>query len=151
MFEEWKESSYEGYLVSTKGRVIGAKGKLIKPQLVSGGYAYINRRSFRFYVHREVAKAFIPTEDLTLEVNHKDLDKTNNNIENLEWCTSAENKAHRFRGTKRGVRQRKGRTNWQANITINDEFIHLGMFENKEDAYEEFYNFYSLYYGVKPW
>jgi hypothetical protein len=45
-------------------------------------------------VHRLVAEAFIPTDNLNNQINHIDGDKTNNNIANLEWVTAAENMRH---------------------------------------------------------
>jgi hypothetical protein len=47
-----------------------------------------------FYVHRLVAQHFIPNPDNFPEVNHKDFDKWNNNLNNLEWVTQLENMTH---------------------------------------------------------
>ena len=104
MKEEWKNiAGYEGlYEVSNMGRVrslnynrrIG-KIKVLKPQNNGQGYLVVklskNREGKRFKVHRLVAQTFIPNPFGKPQVNHKDENKTNNNVENLEWVTAKEN------------------------------------------------------------
>lgn len=73
------------------GFSVNKKGRVMKTPLNSDGYPIIHlkadgrRRTTR--VHRIVAESLIPNPNNFSEVNHKDEDKTNNNIDNLEWCT----------------------------------------------------------------
>mgnify|MGYP003653391348 CR=1 FL=1 len=112
--EQWLQvPGYERYLVSNTGRVISTlknRTKELKAQQDGIGYLhyrlypedkrhglYANNRGVRpklFKAHRLVAETFIPNGDTKLQINHKDADKHNNVITNLEWCTAQQNIQH---------------------------------------------------------
>ncbi len=98
MIEEWKPVvGYEGlYEVSNLGRIRNSKrGKLIDI-FDNNGYQrcelWKNNHRRRYMVHRVVAMTWIPNDDLSQDqVNHKNEIKTDNRVENLEWCTASYN------------------------------------------------------------
>jgi len=118
MKEIWKDVvGYEGaYMCSNKGRfkrlkdvifVIDEKQKrqyykTIKQKMLKqfkdcNGYYVVNIDGKRMRAHRLLSKSFIPNPLNKAQVNHKDLDKSNNNINNLEWVTPKENVKHAIR------------------------------------------------------
>ena len=103
--EIWKPlSRLPGYEVSNKGRVRSLKsGKPKLMTLVDNKKGYLlcclihDKKRYTCYAHRLVAEAFIPTQFNIeqMEVNHKDKNRKNNCLENLEWVTPMDNHLHR--------------------------------------------------------
>lgn len=97
MEEIWKDiEGYEGmYQVSNMGRVKSLRRNIILSQGIANGYEMVtlstNNISKGYYIHRLVANAFIPNPDNLPQVNHKDENKLNNCVDNLEWCTQEYN------------------------------------------------------------
>lgn len=104
--EEFRElDSY--YLVSNKGRIKSKRSnKILKTHFDSKkrGYVYITlnydgiKRSYQ--VHRLVANLFLPNPNNYPCINHKDENPSNNNVENLEWCTYSYNLSYGSKTTR---------------------------------------------------
>ena len=110
MREEWRDiKRYEGYYqVSNTGKVKSlertvrcARGYKIVPEKIlegydnGNGYLYVKLckegKKKQYRINRLVAQAFLDNPNNLPEVNHKDEDKANNCVENLEWCTKQYN------------------------------------------------------------
>ena len=123
MSEIWKTiKEYNGdYEVSNYGNVrtnIGTTPRLLKPYFLDG-YAFVHLRGKNIRIHRLVAAAFIENPNNYECVNHKDYNRLNNHVENLEWCTKKYNaiysrtrfiKPHASTRTLKYIRQTKSNT-----------------------------------------
>ena len=125
--EIWKDVvGFENlYQVSNLGRVKRKKGETIykdgriahfsetvlKPTIFKKGYlmVYLSKNSIKKtkQVHRIAAEAFIPNPDRKETVNHKDCNKLNNNVSNLEWMTNLENIQHSIENGRYKYREEK--------------------------------------------
>ena len=113
LFEIWKDiNGYEGlYMVSNFGRVKSLsrtveyyngrhyyESKILKPTVGNHGYYNVSlckdKKWKHHLVHRLVAEAFLPNPNGYKQVNHKDENKLNNHVDNLEWCTQQYNLAY---------------------------------------------------------
>lgn len=92
-----KIKGFENYLIDENGNVYSQRSeKFIKPFFNSNGYLIVklfkDGKRFYFFVHKLVALTYLEDSfEEGLEVNHKDANRQNNNVDNLEWITHAEN------------------------------------------------------------
>ena len=148
MEEIWKDiTGYENlYMVSNYGNIKRVKSnRILKPALQKiTGYLRLslckNNIKKNASLHRIVAQEFIENFKNEDHINHKDYDKTNNYLDNLEIVSRIENQCHRRKNENNsskymGVHYHKSSKKYRANISINGERIYIGIFDDEEDAY----------------
>ena len=139
VIEKWKPiKGYEGlYEISNYGDIRSytkrSNGKLLKPQISRKGYLtvmlYKDSVVKCLKIHRLVAQAFLPNPDNLPQINHKDENKRNNDVNNLEWCTNEYNHNYGSRNKRSGVNAGISNTNNPLTsksikqYTMNGEFV----------------------------
>lgn len=134
---------YPEYSVDTEGTVYNKYGKILKPQNYKGYdsvYLYKNKKRRKLRVQRIVAHTFLGLDlnDTKAQVHHKDSNRINNSLENLEVCTNRHN-ARQIERTNnyQGVTKRVNGT-YKAQIWIDGKNINLGTFKTEYEAHLEY-------------
>lgn len=171
MEEIWKDiEGFEGlYQVNNLGRIkalkklskgngrnqsklIWRKERLLKPN-ISGFYFMVklskNEESKSFTLHRLIAQSFLGDHP-GMNVDHKDNNQLNNNIENLQWITSRENATKDKKGSSKysGVCLHKTTKKWEAYVMHNSIKKYLGIFDTEEKASER-YKYALIEFGIE--
>jgi len=141
---------YFRYFVSSKGRVYSTK-KYKCLSNFENGHGYLqcviyddeSKKFKNMLIHRLVAETFSPATGMgiTLFVNHKDSDKKNNYVSNLEWVTPRENSKHHYENSTDvrshvGVNFYKPNRKWKAGIYKDGKDVHIGYFDTEQEAIE---------------
>lgn len=140
---EWRKiPNYDNYEVSTNGdirsikkqytfrngRILNYNDKLLKPNKNNKGYLrvwlYSNYHRKQIFVHTAVAITYLENPKGYNQINHKDGNKLNNTIENIEWCDAKYNMEHRFNVLKQSIPIKNGK------IT-KDQYIEIMENNNK--------------------
>jgi len=162
MQEEWLDiEGYEGsYQVSNLGQVRNKEGRILKQQIDigKGSKSYrINLRQKMCFVHRLVAKAFIPNPENKPCVDHIDQNSLNNTVSNLRWATHSENHANvkksistkiSYTSSYKGVsKTRTKQIKWRSQIRILGKITHLQIFYCMHAAARKYNQTASEVYG----
>ena len=144
--EQWKPiEGTDGRLeISSLGRIKSnlRDGRILKANPDPKGYMKVrvtlDRVKRCFKVHRLVAQAFIPNPDNLPQVNHKDGDKSNNTVDNLEWISNADNARHAIANglwdsvIKGSIAENERRKVPVTAITRTGEYIHFSSVSEAE-------------------
>jgi hypothetical protein len=144
--EQWKSvDGYDNYEVSNRSRVKNIDtGKILKRSIRNkyyGANLYNNDKMKTFKVHRLVAIAFVANPHDKPCVDHINNDKLDNNVTNLRWATFKENNQNKPKQSNntsgvKGICWDKRSNKWRAHIQIDGIKVHLGYFDNLDNAKE---------------
>lgn len=138
-----KIKDFENFIIYEDGTVINTKtGNKRSPHIDKDGYLRItlqqkNGKTTTRFIHRLLAEAFIPNPDNKETVNHKDENKQNNDLDNLEWATKKENDNY---GTRNQRIKRMGKDNYNhKRIAMCNKITHeiIKEFDSIAEALEE--------------
>lgn len=136
------------YMITEDGKVYSCMyNKFLFKWLDKDGYEKItlcctDGKRHAFSVHRLVMETYCPIDNPSnMQINHKDGNKTNNSVENLEWCTCAENINH---ACKTKLRKDKGEDNNSANLTEKDVFDIIDLILSKKYTYKQIGEMYNV-------
>lgn len=164
MSEKWKDiEEYEGiYQVSNLGKVRskdrlvnrivrGAfseymkRGSIMTPNKIGSNYLRVelskDSKRKKYYIHRLVAQAFIPNPNNLPCVNHKDGNKLNNNVDNLEWCTYKDNNVH---AKDTGLNKVQGESCHLSKLKENEVLDICDKLDNSDMNYRQIASIYSV-------
>ena len=121
--EEWKDIQY-GYKISNQGRVKNPQGKILGGSTHKDSYRFVTIKGKQIPIHRIVAENFIENKYDKPFVNHKDGNKMNNSVDNLEWVTQQENIQHSYKNKLQPstVKTYKGKFTDKQRQQIKDEY-----------------------------
>lgn len=159
--EVWKDiKGYEGlYKISTLGRIKKMEGKvhykdgrvrryreqLRKVRIGKAGYPAVtltkNKKKKTHTIHSLLAEAFIPKVDGKDRINHINGIKSDNSLENLEWCTQKENMTH-ARDT--GLLTTYGENTHSSKLTEADVLEIRDLFENKKYSHQKIADIFNV-------
>lgn len=127
----------DDYEITKEGEVINkTNGHKLKPQPNGKGYLRVSISKKLMFIHRLVAEKYIPNPNNLPQVNHKDGNKLNNNVDNLEWVTNQENRTHAVQNNL----HLSGENTPSAKLTEEDvKYIRAHAAEKTQKAWGEIY------------
>lgn len=130
-----KEILNNNYVIFSDGRIFSnISKKFLKPQINSSGYFIIKLLKKQYQFHRIIADAFIPNPNNYSDINHINGIKTDNRLQNLEWCNRRYNINHFHNRKFPGATFIKKRNVWKTSIRINNKRLLLGYFKTQKEA-----------------
>lgn len=138
------------YIVTEDGKLWSLrKQKYLKP--ADNGLGYLqtlitfndNTRKM-LKIHRLVAQCYIPNPDNKSDVNHKDGNKANNHVSNLEWMTHSENVQHSYTSLNRLATIQRGSNHWNYGKTVSDSSKELMSAAKKGENHPKFKGYYMI-------